>query len=150
MIYSVFLSLYFTCLISFSFVSHPVVYCVLLLVSAMSVSGLIYLVMGVSWYLALFSLVYVGGVYVLFIFVSVHSPNPVSLVGVGVSVFVILFLSFFCLFSLPLGGFPVVSESSHFLCSYFEGFSYCLFCLVLMVGFVSISSVVGGSDSFYR
>lgn len=42
------LSLYFSCLLGFSLVSHPVVYCVLLLVSAFRVSGVVYLVMGFS------------------------------------------------------------------------------------------------------
>lgn len=44
----------------------------------------------------------------------------------------------------------VFFESSHYLCSYFEGFSYCLFCLVLMVGFVAIRIVTGQKDAFYR
>lgn len=40
--------LYFTCLLGFSLVSHPVVYCVLLLISALRVSGVVYRVLGFS------------------------------------------------------------------------------------------------------
>ena len=41
-------------------------------------------------------------------------------------------------------------DSRHYLCSFFEGASYCLFCLVLMVGFVAIRVVTGEKDSFFR
>ena len=107
-------SLYFSCLLGFSFVSHPVVYCVLLLVSAVRISGLIYSVVGVSWYLALFCLVYIGGVYVLFIFVSIHSPNPVSKVGGGAGVIARLFVVFLVVFRQSLGGVPTFFERSHY------------------------------------
>nr|YP_009516742.1 NADH dehydrogenase subunit 6 [Paragonimus heterotremus]AYE67514.1 NADH dehydrogenase subunit 6 [Paragonimus heterotremus] len=145
------LSLYFSSLVGFSFVGHPVVYCILLLASALSISGYLYLVLGMSWYLALFCLVYVGGIYVLFIFVSVHISNPMP--ASGSSGFV--FLATLGLFLLFLGsgldrnvmGF---CEESHYLCSYYEGFSYCLFCLVLMIGFVGVSIVSGEKDSFFR
>lgn len=76
-----FLRLYLSTLLRFSFVSHPVVYCILLLRGAFSITARMYLLVGVSWYLALFCLVYVGGVYVLFIFVSVHVSNPMSISG---------------------------------------------------------------------
>nr|AMB20945.1 NADH dehydrogenase subunit 6 [Echinostoma paraensei] len=148
---SIFLSsFYFSCLLSFSFVSHPVVYCVLLLGSAISVGGLVYSIIGFSWYLAIFCLVYVGGVYVLFIFVSIHSPNPVATAGGSSVVPVFLFSVLLCLVVCAFFPFPSLVDGSNYLCSYFEGFSYCLFCLVLMIGFVSISIVVSGKGSFFR
>nr|YP_010690160.1 NADH dehydrogenase subunit 6 [Paragonimus iloktsuenensis]WBU12999.1 NADH dehydrogenase subunit 6 [Paragonimus iloktsuenensis] len=147
----VFLSLYFSSLISFSFISHPVIYCVLLLVSSLSISGYLYSVLGLSWYLALFCLVYVGGIYVLFIFVSVHISNPMSIGGGSGLVFLIAFGSFMLIFSGGLGhSLEGFCEESHYLCSYFEGFSYCLFCLVLMIGFVGVSVISGEKDSFFR
>nr|AIN37099.1 NADH dehydrogenase subunit 6 [Hypoderaeum sp. Hubei-2014] len=150
MLYSLLGGIYFSCLLSFSLVSHPVVYCVLLLSSALSVAGLVYLVVGFSWYLAIFCLVYIGGVYVLFIFISIHSPNPVMSVGGSSLVPIIVFSAFFSILLFSFFPFPSFTESSNYLCSYFEGFSYCLFCLVLMVGFVSVSVVVGGKGSFFR
>nr|AAN15180.1 NADH dehydrogenase subunit 6 [Paragonimus westermani]QWT69523.1 NADH dehydrogenase subunit 6 [Paragonimus westermani]QWT69535.1 NADH dehydrogenase subunit 6 [Paragonimus westermani] len=147
----VFLSLYFSSLIGFSFVSHPVVYCILLLTGALGISGYLYTVLGLSWYLVLFCLVYVGGIYVLFIFVSVHLSNPMSVSGSSGSVLLSVFLLFLLFFSgVPSSGMDGFCESSHYLCSYFEGFSYCLFCLILMVGFVGISAVSGEKDSFFR
>nr|YP_010461013.1 NADH dehydrogenase subunit 6 [Artyfechinostomum malayanum]UUF68166.1 NADH dehydrogenase subunit 6 [Artyfechinostomum malayanum] len=150
MVGAVLSGIYFGCLLSFSFISHPVVYCVLLLTSALSVGGLVYTTVGFSWYIAVFCLVYVGGVYVLFIFVSIHSPNPVAKAGGSSFVPAILFGAFFCVVVSFLFPVPSVVDGSNYLCSYFEGFSYCLFCLVLMVGFISISVVVSGKGSFFR
>nr|YP_009734337.1 NADH dehydrogenase subunit 6 [Echinostoma revolutum]QIJ97889.1 NADH dehydrogenase subunit 6 [Echinostoma revolutum] len=150
MVTVLFSSLYFSCLLGFSFVSHPVVYCVLLLTSALSVAGLVYSVVGFSWYLAIFCLVYIGGVYVLFIFVSIHSPNPIASVGGNGLIPILFFGLFLCVLLFAFSPLPGVVDGSNYLCSYFEGFSYCLFCLVLMVGFVSISVVVSGKGSFFR
>lgn len=116
------LSLYFTSLLAFSFVTHPVGYCYLLLVSAFSVIGYVYVVMGFSWYLVLFCLVYVGGIYVLFIFVSIHNPNPTPAFGGGASFLVFAYVFLRLLF---LGGFRQYKGSfpdcSHYLCSGVEG-----------------------------
>lgn len=70
------LSLYFSSLLAFSFVTHPIKYCFLLLLGALSVVCCGYVIVGFSWYLVLFCLVYVGGIYVLFVFVSLHKPKP--------------------------------------------------------------------------
>lgn len=64
------------------------------------------------------------------------------------------FVAFFLGVLLLLGGNPCSEdgfvEKRHYLCSYFEGFSYCLFCLVLMLGFVVVRVVSGEKDSFFR
>nr|UCU06571.1 NADH dehydrogenase subunit 6 [Diplodiscus nigromaculati] len=145
-----FLSLYFSSLVMFSFVSHPVVYCVLLMLSALGVSGYVYSVIGFSWYLVLFCLVYVGGVYVLFVFVSVYSPNPSPVVSMSWLLFFSSFFFFFGLFSFSSACFPSFVEASHYLCCFFEGFSYCVYCLILMIGFVGVSVVVSSKDAFFR
>lgn len=77
------LGLYFRSLVSFSFVHHPIGYCLLLLLGALGSSGFAYCVMGFSWYLLLFCLVYVGGVYILFIYVSIFRSNALSGFGGG-------------------------------------------------------------------
>nr|YP_008578696.1 NADH dehydrogenase subunit 6 [Haplorchis taichui]AGW07007.1 NADH dehydrogenase subunit 6 [Haplorchis taichui]AYV63043.1 NADH dehydrogenase subunit 6 [Haplorchis taichui] len=148
---SLVLSLYFTTLLSFSFITHPVGYCYLLLLSAFSVIGYVYLVLGFSWYLVLFCLVYVGGVYVLFIFVSMHNPNPSPMLGgsYGLVLFVYFFLAInFVGYFTGYEGSLV--ECSHYLCSYFEGITYLFFCTMLMLGFVIVSIVGGEKCSFYR
>lgn len=70
------LSVYFIRLVGFAFVRHPVLFCGLLILKVLCVIGRGYLLLGFSWYMVLLCLVYVGGVYVLFIFVLVHKPNP--------------------------------------------------------------------------
>nr|YP_010947758.1 NADH dehydrogenase subunit 6 [Azygia robusta]WMH04205.1 NADH dehydrogenase subunit 6 [Azygia robusta]WMH04217.1 NADH dehydrogenase subunit 6 [Azygia robusta] len=144
------LSVYFSCLVQFSFVTHPVTYCGLLLLSSLSGAGYCVLLSGLSWYVVLFCLVYVGGIYILFIFVSVQTPNPTPAVASSGSPFFFSFLVFMVLFSFFGEGVPPYSECSHYLCSFFEGFTYCLFCFVLVLGFVIISGVVSSKGSFYR
>nr|YP_008963805.1 NADH dehydrogenase subunit 6 [Paramphistomum cervi]AGV52546.1 NADH dehydrogenase subunit 6 [Paramphistomum cervi]ALC75062.1 NADH dehydrogenase subunit 6 [Paramphistomum cervi] len=145
-----FLSLYFTCLLMFSFVTQLSVYCMLLVVSALSVAGYIYSVVGFSWYLALFCLVYVGGVYVLFVFVSVYGPNPFSLSGGSLLAFLGFFVTVWGIFGSIMKVVPAVCESSEYLCSFYEGFSYCVFCLVLVVGFMCVSIMMSERSSFFR
>nr|QDA21738.1 NADH dehydrogenase subunit 6 [Amphimerus sp. JM-2019] len=145
------LSVYLVSLLAFSFVTHPVGYCLLLLLGAFSVSGYVYLVCGFSWYLVLFCLVYVGGVYVLFVFVSMHSPNPYSLLGGGWEFLLFSFLFFWSvLISFEFKPGLGYVDHSYYLCSYFEGFTYSLFCLVLILGFVVMSVVASEKDSFFR
>nr|AKP94297.1 NADH dehydrogenase subunit 6 [Diplostomum pseudospathaceum] len=148
---SILISLYFSIIFSFSFVSHPLYYCLLLLFSSISVCGVIYWFIGFSWYLVLFCLIYVGGVYILFIFVSVYSPNTFTGSGLswwwGLAFFLFSFIVFGSVYYISSNSFV---EMSHYLCSGFEGFSYILFCLVLVLGFVCISVIVNRKDSFYR
>nr|QRV61261.1 NADH dehydrogenase subunit 6 [Tanaisia sp. SS-2020] len=143
------ISLYFSSLVSFSLFSNPLVYCGLLLVGALSLSGFAYLVLGFSWYLVLFCLVYVGGIYILFLYVSVHNPNSFPSLGGGVmyfSVFCFFFLVFYA-GSRYLGG---LEDFSHYVCTSGEGVTYNVFCLVLMLSFVLVSLVGSGKDSFFR
>ena len=88
------LSVYFTRLFCFSLVSKPISYCLLLLLGAISSSFFVYCFMGFSWYLVLFCLVYVGGVYVLFIYASIFSPNNPIRLGGGAPAALISFLVF--------------------------------------------------------
>nr|UDU84927.1 NADH dehydrogenase subunit 6 [Glypthelmins quieta] len=147
---SLFISLYVCCLVFFSFVSHPIGYCLLLLASAVSLSCYCYLLVGFSWYLVLFCLVYIGGVYVLFVFVSVHNPNPLPSTSGLLTPFLLFFFFLLISFSFLSASLPYYNEGSHYLCSGYEGLSYCFFCLVLMVGFIAISVVCSEKDSFFR
>lgn len=102
--------------------------------------------------MVLFCLVYIGGVYVLFIFVSLHNPNPIPALGGGFELvfFVFLFLEVLFLRGGVFGSRLFIEDYSQYLCSFFEGVSYCFFCLILMLGFVVISVVSGDKDSFFR
>nr|APX55324.1 NADH dehydrogenase subunit 6 [Paragonimus westermani] len=143
-----FLSLYFSSLVGFVS-NHPVAYCILLLSGALGVSGYLYTVLGMSWYLVLFCLVYVGGIYVLFIFVSVHLSNPMAVSGGSGFALSGVFVTF-CFFNgvvesgvdgfvsvviicvLTLSGFPTAFLSDS------DG------------GFMGVSVVSGEKDSFFR
>nr|YP_009533207.1 NADH dehydrogenase subunit 6 [Cyathocotyle prussica]AYH51392.1 NADH dehydrogenase subunit 6 [Cyathocotyle prussica] len=146
----IFIGSYLTTILSFSFVSNPIYYCILLIFSSFSACGFIFMILGFSWYVALFCLVYVGGVYILFIFVSVYNPNA-GLVSVSSWWWLLVFFVLMSLLFSSLGFItPLAFEHSHYLCSAFEGLSYCLFCLVMVMGFVCVSVVVNRKDSFYR
>lgn len=88
--------------------------------------------------------------YVLFIFVSVHVSNPMPNRGVRGMLFFVVLLVVWALLTGSAVECDGVPEASHYLCSYFEGFSYCLFCLILMLGFVGVSVVSREKDSFFR
>nr|UFQ88927.1 NADH dehydrogenase subunit 6 [Rhinebothroides sp. MZUSP 8027]UFQ88939.1 NADH dehydrogenase subunit 6 [Rhinebothroides sp. MZUSP 8028]UFQ88951.1 NADH dehydrogenase subunit 6 [Rhinebothroides sp. MZUSP 8029] len=143
---------YFFCISLFSLISHPVYYCILLVVNSLLCSFICYSVYGFSWYALLFCLVYIGGVYILFVFVSVHNPNSSvvsywNMSSVSYSLFI-----FFC---LVIGGvvlfyLPLVSEFSSFLCTISEGYFYICMCLTLLFGFCVLSLVMSIKVNHYR
>lgn len=93
---------------------------------------------------------YVGGVYVLFIYASVFSPNNPSGLGGGFFVVFLRFCFFLLFFAFVGVSFVSTAEFSFYLCSFYEGFTYCSFCLILMVSFVVISLVGRDKGSFFR
>nr|UFQ88687.1 NADH dehydrogenase subunit 6 [Rhinebothrium sp. 1] len=151
MILSFLVLFYFISLVAFSLVSHPVYYCILLVLNALLCSFGCYAVLGFSWYSLLFCLVYVGGVYILFVFVSVHGPNTsvVSYWNFGLfSGFVTLFL---CLVAGGIVGYSVTSiEASSYLCTINEGVFYVVMCLALLFGFIVLSLVMSVKVNHYR
>nr|YP_009316238.1 NADH dehydrogenase subunit 6 [Anoplocephala magna]AMR73954.1 NADH dehydrogenase subunit 6 [Anoplocephala magna] len=141
---------YFLVLLLFSLVSHPVYYCILLVMNSLICSVICYLFFGFSWYSLLFCLVYVGGVYILFVFVSVNSPNSSYVTYFNINSF-FLFLGFVML--LIFGGFLFYNvlniEFSAFLCTSMEGVFYILVCLCLLFGFFVLSIVMSMKLNFY-
>nr|YP_007890992.1 NADH dehydrogenase subunit 6 [Hydatigera parva]BAN15664.1 NADH dehydrogenase subunit 6 [Hydatigera parva] len=135
--------------IIFSISSSCIIYCLLLVLNAM-LSGLIcYVIYGYSWYTLLFCLIYIGGVYISFIFVSVFSPNSsyvanlnIWLCGVGLLFVVILGL---------MGYYSLVSvEFSEYLCTSSEISMYICFGFTLMFGLLVLSLVFSCKLNFYR
>nr|YP_009138988.1 NADH dehydrogenase subunit 6 [Clinostomum complanatum]AJR28006.1 NADH dehydrogenase subunit 6 [Clinostomum complanatum] len=147
---SLVLSIYFSCLVSFLFLSHPVLCCLLLLSGSLVVCGYLFMFMGFSWYVCLFCLVYVGGVYILFIFVSVCTPNVGLGSGFNLVSFIGLVSAFFFVFwgvnSLTLW----LTDYSFYLCSSSEGLLYCIFCVIMLIGLLVVSSIASRKDSYYR
>nr|AAK82352.1 NADH dehydrogenase subunit 6 [Echinococcus equinus] len=151
MLFEVFVVMYFCVLVLFCFTSHSIYYCVLLVVNALLASCMCYTIYGFSWYSLLLCLVYVGGVYVLFIFVSVFSPNSSfvlyhSIWEVSIYVWFVfgLFMCVFIYYAL------VGSEFSGVLRSVSEGWLYLFLCLTLVFGFLVLSVVASNKVNFYR
>nr|QXU59571.1 NADH dehydrogenase subunit 6 [Haplobothrium globuliforme] len=143
--------LYFVSLLLFSLTSNSIYYCVLLVLNSLLCCFVCYSIFGFSWYALLFCLVYVGGVYILFVFVSVHNPNSstVSYSNVGaVSMLGILGLCAIVGFGFFEG--LVVYECSSFLCSASEGWFYVCLCLTLLFGFFILSVVMSVKSNYYR
>nr|YP_007891016.1 NADH dehydrogenase subunit 6 [Versteria mustelae]BAN15700.1 NADH dehydrogenase subunit 6 [Versteria mustelae] len=144
------ISLYFFVLLLFSITSHCVYYCVFLVGNALLSSMICYMLYGFSWYSLLFCLVYIGGVYILFIFVSIFNPNNSFVLYSGLNVFGVLFCFVvsvgFCLFFSSY----VELEFSNFLCSCSEGSLYVCLCLTLIFGFIILSLVGSVKIMYYR
>nr|YP_009256960.1 NADH dehydrogenase subunit 6 [Schyzocotyle nayarensis]ANF28234.1 NADH dehydrogenase subunit 6 [Schyzocotyle nayarensis] len=142
---------YFFCLLAFSLLSHPVYYCVLLVVNSLLCSFICYVVYGFSWYALLFCLVYIGGVYVLFVFVSVHSPNSSVLPYVSFDkVWFVASLVGVLLLGLLVYYGVLNTEFSNFICTVHEGYMYVCMCLTLLFGFMVISSIMSVKLNHYR
>lgn len=150
MFYGFLARLYLTRVLSFSFVVHPISCCFLLLGGSLSLSFLIYSWLGFRWYILLFCLVYVGGVYILFVYIAMFSPNVFSGLGYGFSFAISVFLLFWVsLLTWGLDCRPFL-EKRHYVCSGGDGYGYCFFCLVLLLGFRLVSFVSSSKDSFFR
>nr|YP_001382131.1 NADH dehydrogenase subunit 6 [Trichobilharzia regenti]ABG91505.1 NADH dehydrogenase subunit 6 [Trichobilharzia regenti]BAV82964.1 NADH dehydrogenase subunit 6 [Trichobilharzia regenti] len=146
------LFLYIVCSFMFIFSLGSLVRIFLIVVSSLVSSLVLYSIMGFSWYLLLFILVYVGGVYILFVYMSLVLPN-VGLVNYRFSYLVgsfLIFLLFFCCMWISLCGGEVVVDNSIYLCNSFESFVYLFFCSVLLLGVILINFVVSSFNSWLR
>nr|UFQ89227.1 NADH dehydrogenase subunit 6 [Anindobothrium anacolum] len=142
---------YFFLLSLFSMISHPVYYCVLLVVNSMLCSFICYSLYGFSWYSLLFCLVYIGGVYILFVFVSVHNPNSSVVSYWNLNNFALVLSIFFCVCcGLFIYYLSLFAEFSSFLCSVNEGYFYICMCLTLLFGFFVLSLVMSVKVNHYR
>nr|UFQ89131.1 NADH dehydrogenase subunit 6 [Potamotrygonocestus sp. MZUSP 7996] len=142
---------YFFCLMMFSFISHPVFYCILLVLNSLICSFICYSIYGFSWYSLLFCLVYIGGVYILFIFVSVHSPNSSVVSYWNFNLLSCFLFVFFSLMISVVIYYSILNiESSSFLCNISEGWLYLCLCLTLLFGFFVLSLVMSVKLNHYR
>lgn len=144
-------TLLFTFYFFFSFLVHPLYYCILLVLNSFLCGFICYYVLGISWYSLLLCLVYVGGVYILFIFVSVFSPKVsftpcfnLRFVLLALLVF-FLFLGFICIY---VGVTEV--EFREYLCTINEGKFYVCMSLFLIFRFVLLSLILGMKFNYYR
>nr|UTE83529.1 NADH dehydrogenase subunit 6 [Raillietina sp. HL-2022] len=150
-IISILFCLYFFVLLMFSLASHPIYYCVLLVISALTGSLMCYSVYGFGWYSVMFCLVYIGGVYILFVFVSVFNPNNNL---VSYSSFNYSMLSVVLSMVLVLGSFILYNtlsiEFSECICTPVEGSFYVCMCFGLVFGFMMLSIIVSIKINHFR
>lgn len=148
---SLLLGIYFTCLLAFSIFRHPLSCCLFLLVGVLRLCGVVYNIIGFSWYLALFCVVYVGGVYILFIFVSVCRPK----VGLVMRVRLIPLRVFFFLVSLVISLRDVwfelgFEERSYYMRGLGRIRGYLFLCVIMLLSLGWIRWISRFKDSFYR
>nr|YP_009829425.1 NADH dehydrogenase subunit 6 [Enterogyrus malmbergi]QJD07087.1 NADH dehydrogenase subunit 6 [Enterogyrus malmbergi] len=147
---TVLITFYLLSIVMFGFVNNVIGYCVLLVLNALFCLSIIFLLSGFSWYSLLLYLVYVGGVYILFIFVSVHLPNSMNKSSLGgVSLWCLVFLLWEVVNGLLQENVLMV-DYSHNFCSLFEGVSYLFLSLFLLVSFFIVSYISSSKESFIR
>nr|YP_007889820.1 NADH dehydrogenase subunit 6 [Taenia twitchelli]BAN15652.1 NADH dehydrogenase subunit 6 [Taenia twitchelli] len=150
MILEIFFSFYLFVLFLFSLSSHCLYYCVLLVLNSLIGSLICYILYGFSWYSLLLCLVYIGGVYILFIFVSIFNPNDSFIMYSSLNNFklIIMFvISVLCLFFV----FSMIDiDYSYYLCTSKEGSFYIFLCLMLLFGFIVLSMLFNIKMNFYR
>nr|YP_009440992.1 NADH dehydrogenase subunit 6 [Moniezia expansa]AOY40432.1 NADH dehydrogenase subunit 6 [Moniezia expansa] len=149
MLVTAFFFIYFLDLLLFCLFSHPVCYCILLVINALLAGSICYIIFGFGWYPLLFFLVYIGGVYVLFVFVSVYSPNSSYLTYFNLNLSVVFSLVVVVASAVII--YEVLEvEFSHFLCTSSEGVFYVIICLMLLFGFLMLSMIMSIKINYYR
>lgn len=137
-------------LVTFGFLSHPVSCCFVVLVRSLCLRVFVYLFVGFRWYLVLFCLVYVGGVYILFVYASLYCPNLFIGLGYRMILFFLCLGLFRVCFCAGFNSGACFIERRHYLCGGEDGFSYRFFCLIMFLGFVLVRFVSSRKDSYIR
>nr|YP_010939813.1 NADH dehydrogenase subunit 6 [Megalobenedenia derzhavini]WLG31376.1 NADH dehydrogenase subunit 6 [Megalobenedenia derzhavini] len=145
------LGLYMFILFLFVFISNSVGYCLLLIMASLCASLLIFLLTTNIWYALILYLIYVGGVYILFLFLSIHVPNiSTSHNFIGIFFFYLFwFCQEFCT-QITNNSYISINDFSFYFCSISEGLSYIFICCFLIIGFILISFVSSNKLIFFR
>nr|AXR86354.1 NADH dehydrogenase subunit 6 [Lamellodiscus spari] len=152
MLNSIGLLLFICSSLGYFFIVNLIHYCILLIINALIVSLWIIFFTGQVWYSILFYMVYVGGVYILFIFLSVYSPNLNNLLSFNIFWFGGVFL-----FLLVVGASLTINnisnyfgDNSYYFCSFNEVYTYLFICSFLLIGFYFISYISSSKEYFIR
>lgn len=147
---SVLLSLYLFNLFLFSLIRNCIYYCIILIIKALLSSYIVYEVMGFSWYSLIFCLIYVGGVYILFIFVSFFNPNDRVVISWGFNLVRLVLIFFVFGVSVYMFCELIEFEFRRCVCKFKEIWLYVCFGLMLMFGFVVLRMLMSYRVGFYR
>ena len=132
------------------FVVNPVYYCRLLIFNSFLCGCISYFIYGFSWYRLLLCLVYIGGVYVLFVFISFFSPNSSFMSMFDFKLSVAFVCLFFFVFSCLFRYFVVFYDYSYYLCNDVEGYFYVFMCFMLIFGFFVLRVIMSLKFNYYR
>nr|QDO72108.1 NADH dehydrogenase subunit 6 [Schistosoma haematobium] len=147
--------LFLLTMVMFTFNSSSLFRSILILVNSLVVSAQIYLEIGFSWYFLLFILVYVGGIYIILIYISMVSPN-FSLFNMSfVSyyfMFGFTFIIWFCVSCISMIDYSMSIECSFYLCNSSEILVYIFLCITLMISLVFVNFIVSlvSTNSYFR
>nr|UJH93380.1 NADH dehydrogenase subunit 6 [Neoheterobothrium hirame] len=149
--FSILLFCYVLNLVLFSFTFNPIACSIILMFNSAVAGLLIYMFVGLSWYSLLLTMVYLGGVYIIILFVSSHIQNDqssVSSVSVLLLSFMVMLICYSCFF-LPVNLVTGSFESESF--SNLGGISlYLVFSFVLLFMFYLISLLLCSKEGFLR
>nr|AWW03152.1 NADH dehydrogenase subunit 6 [Macrogyrodactylus karibae] len=133
-------------------------YC-LFLVSLTLISSSILLFLNLSfWYCLVMLLIYIGGVYVLLLFVSIYSYNTFSFSGVFSFLFMTLFFFTFFVFTYSNGweywsnlyNFELSLNESYELVSLQNWVSYMFILLCILISFCVFSFIFSDNSGYTR
>nr|YP_005351099.1 NADH dehydrogenase subunit 6 [Pseudochauhanea macrorchis]AEO93248.1 NADH dehydrogenase subunit 6 [Pseudochauhanea macrorchis] len=138
LLFAIFVNLLIFCLIN-----NPIFCSLLLMLNSIFAASITYGWFGVPWSSLLMCMVYLGGVYIIILFVSAHVQNDQVIFINGVAVVSMFLLSFFVgnLF------FSDSFDADHFSHSglFVSNDGICLFifgCLILLISFYSLSIIL--------
>lgn len=146
-------SLLFLVLVRFTFNRSPLFRSLLILLRSFLIRIRIFLELGFSWYFVLFILVYVGGVYIILIYIRMAFPK-FSNFGVNTQYRFTLLAVFFMIYVYSSKYNRVLrqlefEDCRFYLCKVSEILIYIFLCLVLMIGLVFIKFVVSTVGTSY-
>nr|ACR50710.1 NADH dehydrogenase subunit 6 [Schistosoma kisumuensis]ACR50711.1 NADH dehydrogenase subunit 6 [Schistosoma kisumuensis]ACR50712.1 NADH dehydrogenase subunit 6 [Schistosoma kisumuensis] len=139
----------------FTFNCNSLFRSVLILINSFIVSLRVYAETGFSWYFLLFVLVYVGGIYIILIYISMVLPN-FSLFNVSFIsyffVFGFLFVIWFYLSHSSILSYNWKIECSFYLCNNIEILVYIFLCIILMISLAFVNFIVSAmvDNSHFR
>nr|YP_010954517.1 NADH dehydrogenase subunit 6 [Sphyranura euryceae]WMV02080.1 NADH dehydrogenase subunit 6 [Sphyranura euryceae] len=144
------LTFYSIILICFCIFFNPVICCLLLLLNSILLSSVLFFIFSSSWYSLLFCVVYLGGVYMILLFVSAQLQNE-SLSNFSLLFVLLFFIVLSCWFSQDLS-FNIynVSDLSTIICDIYSRSSYLVLVISVLLTFFSISNIVSRKNSFLR
>nr|AFD18207.1 NADH dehydrogenase subunit 6 [Diplorchis hangzhouensis] len=128
----------------------PIVCCLLLLFNSLLLSVILYLFVGNSIFSLFFSLIYVGGVYIIMLFVSAHLQNDNFNNGLSLY-FGVVFLGGFCLLGFEIWCWDFIFDNmGEMLCSYISFDSYILYGVSIFLIFFVLSNISSSNNGFLR